>query len=84
MGPSSDILGFRHFMSGEKENLSGFPTVWKTWKMKKAFSRPRKIMELKKKAKITEKSWNLKISIWKNHAALLVQHKTTSFTHSKK
>ena len=37
---------------------------WKTWKMKKAFSRPGKIMEFEKKAKIMEfqntcmeKSW---------------------------
>ncbi len=35
---------------------------WKTWKMKYAFSRPGKIMEFEKKAKIMEKSWNFKIS----------------------
>ena len=35
--------------------------------MKKAFSRPGKIMEFEKKAKIMEKSWNFKIPIWKNH-----------------
>ncbi len=40
---------------------------WKTWKMKSAFSRPGKIMDFEKKAKIMEKSWNFKISIWKNH-----------------
>ena len=40
---------------------------WKTWKMKKAFSRPGKIMEFEKKAKIMGKSWNFKIPIWKNH-----------------
>ncbi len=35
--------------------------------MKKAFSRPGKIMEIEKKAKIMEKSWNFKMSLWKNH-----------------
>ncbi len=44
---------------------------WKTWKMKKAFSRPGKIMEFNKKAKIMEKSWNFKIPLWKNHGIFL-------------
>ncbi len=40
---------------------------WKTWKMRHAFSRPGKIMEFQKKVNIMEKSWNFKISVWKNH-----------------
>ena len=45
---------------------------WKTWKMKKAFSRPGKIMEFEKKAKIMEKSWNFKIPLGKNCTACIL------------
>ena len=51
---------------------------WKTWKMKKAFSRPGKIMEFKKKAKIMEKSWNFKMSLWKNHGNFFWAARTLS------
>ncbi len=47
---------------------------WKTWKMKNAFSKPGKIMEFEKKAQIMEKSWNLKISAWKNHGKNFESH----------
>ena len=35
--------------------------TWKTWKIIKSFSRPGKIREFEKRAKIREKSGNLKI-----------------------
>ncbi len=48
--------------------LTGFPAsekIMETWKMKKTFSRPGKIMEFEKSPKNLEKSWNLKKSTWK-------------------
>ncbi len=47
---------------------------WKTWKMKNAFSRPGKVVEFDKKAKIMENSWNFQISIWKKILALWAFH----------
>ncbi len=52
------------------KSLTGFPAsgkIMETWKMKKTFSRPGKVMEFGKSPKNLEKSWNLKKSTWKNH-----------------
>ncbi len=63
--PQGQILVYKYIVDSQGSQQPG--KSWKTWKMKNAFSRPGKIMELEKKAKIMEKSWNFKISIWKNH-----------------
>ena len=50
--------------------ISGFPTAWKIMENlenEKCIFQTWKNHGIWKKAKIMEKSWNFKISIWKNH-----------------
>ena len=64
-----------HVSAKLNKHETGFPAsgkIMETWKMKKTFSRPGKIMEFEKSPKNLEKSWNLKKSTWKNHGILSV------------
>ncbi len=64
-GGGSVFIDFSTIQASQRHGKS-----WKTWKMKKAFSRPGKIMEFEKKAKIMDKSWNFKIPLWKYHGKI--------------
>ncbi len=54
-------------MQSKQHRYDRVPNGLENRKMKNAFSKPGKIMEFEKKAKIMEKSWIFKISLWKNH-----------------